>query len=162
MTRTIIEGFGEPDIAINSASIDRFGTVDDPARDESVPEHHPGVANIGSRALPRAASKVTGEGGRFVFVASNPGSRAGAAGLPDRASIKAAIDSHARGAARDPADKGITANGVLRRSAHPSRVGRLGRGSPLPQRLQLCRSTMPLLAPVYLPLLSVILPLTST
>jgi NAD(P)-dependent dehydrogenase (short-subunit alcohol dehydrogenase family) len=109
---TIIEQFGRLDIVINSASIDRFGTVDDPARDETVFEYYWGVANIGFRAIVRAASKVMGDGGRFVFVGSNLGIRPGAPGLSDMASIKAAIDGYARGAARDLADKGITVNVV--------------------------------------------------
>jgi 3-oxoacyl-[acyl-carrier protein] reductase len=109
---TIIEHFGHLDIVINSASIDRFGTVDDRDRDETMFGYYWGVANVGFRAIVRAAYKVMGEGGRFVLVGSNLGLRPGAPGLSDMASIKAVIDGYARGAARDLADKGITVNVV--------------------------------------------------
>ncbi|MRX06644.1 SDR family oxidoreductase [Pseudoduganella sp. FT25W] len=108
----IIAHFGRLDIVINSASIDRFGTADDPLRDDAMFEHYWAVANGGFRAIVRAASKVMGDGGRFVFVGSNLGVRPGAPGMSDMASIKAAIDGYARGAARDLADRGITVNVV--------------------------------------------------
>lgn len=110
--KTIIEQLGRLDIVVNSASIDRFGTADDAERDEAVFDHYWAVANMGFRAIVRAASKVMGNGGRFVFVGSNLGNRPGAPGISDMASIKAAIDGYARGAARDLADKGITVNVV--------------------------------------------------
>jgi 3-oxoacyl-[acyl-carrier protein] reductase len=109
---TIIERFGRLDIVVNSASIDCFGSADDTNRDEAVFEHYWAVANGGFRAIVRAASKVMGEGGRFVFVGSNLGVRPGSPGLSDMASIKAAIDGYARGAARDLAGRGITVNVV--------------------------------------------------
>jgi NAD(P)-dependent dehydrogenase (short-subunit alcohol dehydrogenase family) len=110
--QTIIERFGRLDIVVNSASIDRFGTVYDTERDEAVFEHYWAVANTGFRAIVRAASRVMGDGGRFVFVGSNLGVRPGAPGLSDMASIKAAIDGYARGTARDLAERGITVNVV--------------------------------------------------
>jgi NAD(P)-dependent dehydrogenase (short-subunit alcohol dehydrogenase family) len=110
--QTITERFGRLDIVVNSASIDRFGTADDAQRDEAVFEHYWAVANSGFRAIVRAASKVMGDGGRFVFVGSNLGVRPGAPGMSDMASIKAAIDGYARGAARDLAGRGITVNVV--------------------------------------------------
>ena len=110
--QAIIEQFGRLDIVVNSASIDRFGTADDAERDDAVFDHYWAVANSGFRAIVRAASKVMGDGGRFVFVGSNLGARPGAPGISDMASIKAAIDGYARGAARDLADRGITVNVV--------------------------------------------------
>jgi NAD(P)-dependent dehydrogenase (short-subunit alcohol dehydrogenase family) len=110
--QTIVERLGRLDIVVNSASIDRFGTADDAQRDDAVFDHYWAVANSGFRAIVRAASKVMGDGGRFVFVGSNLGVRPGAAGMSDMASIKAAIDGYARGAARDLADRGITVNVV--------------------------------------------------
>jgi NAD(P)-dependent dehydrogenase (short-subunit alcohol dehydrogenase family) len=107
--QTIVERLGRLDIVVNSASIDRFGTTDDAQRDDAVFDHYWAVANSGFRAIVRAASKVMGDGGRFVFVGSNLGVRPGAAGMSDMASIKAAIDGYARGAARD---LGITVNVV--------------------------------------------------
>jgi NAD(P)-dependent dehydrogenase (short-subunit alcohol dehydrogenase family) len=112
LIETIVRRLGRLDIVINSASIDRFGATDDPHRDESVFDHYWAVANTGFRAIVRAASRVMGEGGRFVFVGSNLGGRPGSPGLSDMASIKAAIDGYARGAARDLADRGITVNVV--------------------------------------------------
>lgn len=112
LIQDIIERYGRLDIVVNSASIDRFGTADDAQRDDAVFEHYWAVANGGLRAIVRAASKVMGDGGRFVFVGSNLGLRPGAPGLSDMASIKAAIDGYARGAARDLAERGITVNVV--------------------------------------------------
>jgi len=112
VVEAIVERFGKLDIVVNSASIDRFGAADDPARDDAMFEHYWAVANSGFRAIVRAASRVMGEGGRFVFVGSNLGVRPGAPGLSDMASIKAAIDGYARGAARDLAERGITVNVV--------------------------------------------------
>jgi 3-oxoacyl-[acyl-carrier protein] reductase len=112
LIQNIIERFGRLDIVVNSASIDRFGTADDAARDEAEFEHYWAVANSGFRAIVRAASRVMGDGGRFVFVGSNLGVRPGAPGMSDMASIKAAIDGYARGAARDLAERGITVNVV--------------------------------------------------
>jgi 3-oxoacyl-[acyl-carrier protein] reductase len=108
----IVERLGRLDIVVNSASIDRFGAADDPNRDDDVFEHYWAVANSGFRAIVRAASRVMGEGGRFVFVGSNLGVRPGAPGLSDMASIKGAIDGYARGVARDLAERGITVNVV--------------------------------------------------
>jgi NAD(P)-dependent dehydrogenase (short-subunit alcohol dehydrogenase family) len=110
--KTIVDTFGRLDIVINSASIDRFGSADDPERIDAVFEHYWAVANGGFRALVRAASKVMGDGGRFVFVGSNLGVRPGAPGMSDMAAIKAAIDGYARGTARDLAERGITVNVV--------------------------------------------------
>jgi NAD(P)-dependent dehydrogenase (short-subunit alcohol dehydrogenase family) len=112
LIQTIVERLGRLDIVVNSASIDRFGTAHDTERDEAVFEHYWAVANGGFRAIVRAASKVMGDGGRFVFVGSNLGVRPGAPGMSDMASIKAAIDGYARGAARDLAERGITVNVV--------------------------------------------------
>jgi NAD(P)-dependent dehydrogenase (short-subunit alcohol dehydrogenase family) len=112
LIQSIIERFGRLDIVVNSASIDRFGTADDAQRDEAVFEHYWAVANGGFRAIVRAASRVMDDGGRFVFVGSNLGVRPGAPGMSDMASIKAAIDGYARGAARDLAGRGITVNVV--------------------------------------------------
>jgi NAD(P)-dependent dehydrogenase (short-subunit alcohol dehydrogenase family) len=108
----IVKSLGRLDIVINNASIDRFGTADDPNRDESAFDYYWAVANVGFRAIVRAASKVMGEGGRFVFIGSNLSVRPGAPGLSDMASIKGAIDGYARGVARDLAHRGITANVV--------------------------------------------------
>jgi NAD(P)-dependent dehydrogenase (short-subunit alcohol dehydrogenase family) len=110
--QSVMERFGRLDIVVNSASIDRFGSADDAQRDEAVFEHYWAVANTGFRAMVRAASRVMGDGGRFVFVGSNLGVRPGAPGMSDMASIKAAIDGYARGAARDLAERGITVNVV--------------------------------------------------
>ncbi|WP_295994085.1 SDR family oxidoreductase [Rugamonas sp.] len=108
----IIERFGRLDIVVNNASIDRFGSAHDSERDEAAFDHYWAVANTGFRAIVRAASRVMGDGGRFVFVGSNLGVRPGAPGISDMASIKAAIDGYARGAARDLAERGITVNVV--------------------------------------------------
>lgn len=108
----IVERLGRLDIVVSNASIDRFGGVDDADRDEAVFEHYWAVAGTGMRAIVRAAARAMGEGGRFVFVGSNLGLRPGGAGLSDMASIKAAIDGYARGAARDLAGRGITVNVV--------------------------------------------------
>jgi 3-oxoacyl-[acyl-carrier protein] reductase len=110
--REIVAHFGRLDIVVNNASVDCFGAVDDPMRDETAFAHFWAVANVGFRAIVRAAAQVMGEGGRFVFVGSNLGVRPGAPGMADMASIKAAIDSYARGAARDLAGRGITVNVV--------------------------------------------------
>jgi NAD(P)-dependent dehydrogenase (short-subunit alcohol dehydrogenase family) len=112
MVDAIIERFGRLDIVINSASIDRFGSVDDSLRDDADFDHYWAIANGGFRAIVRAASRVMSDGGRFVFVGSNLGVRPGAPGLSDMAAIKAAIDGYARGAARDLAGRGITVNVV--------------------------------------------------
>lgn len=112
LIESIIDRYGRLDIVVNNASIDRFGTADDAGRDEAVFEHYWAVANAGFRAIVRAAAKVMGDGGRFVFVGSNLGVRPGAPGMSDMASIKAAIDGYARGAARDLAGRGITVNVV--------------------------------------------------
>jgi 3-oxoacyl-[acyl-carrier protein] reductase len=112
MIEEIIRRFGRLDIVVNSASIDRFGSADDAERDDAEFEHYWAVANGGFRAIVRAASRVMGEGGRFVFVGSNLGVRPGSPGLSDMAAIKAAIDGYARGAARDLAGRGITVNVV--------------------------------------------------
>ncbi|MFL6710511.1 MAG: SDR family NAD(P)-dependent oxidoreductase [Massilia sp.] len=112
MIASVMKQLGRLDIVVNNASIDRFGTVDDAGRDDAVFEHYWAVANTGLRAIVRAASRVMGDGGRFVFVGSNLGVRPGGAGLSDMASIKAAIDGYARGAARDLAGRGITVNVV--------------------------------------------------
>ncbi len=112
MIQEVVDRFGRLDIVVNSASIDCFGNIDDTERDDAMFEHFWAVANGGFRAIVRAASRVMGEGGRFVFVGSNLGVRPGAPGMSDMASIKAAIDGYARGAARDLADRGITVNVV--------------------------------------------------
>ncbi len=112
MIGSIIERFGRLDIVINNASIDRFGNVDDPQRDDEDFERYWAVANTGLRAIVRAASRVMTDGGRFVFVGSNLSVRPGAAGMSDMASIKASIDGYARGVARDLADRAITVNVV--------------------------------------------------
>jgi NAD(P)-dependent dehydrogenase (short-subunit alcohol dehydrogenase family) len=112
LIQSIIERYGRLDIVINNASIDRFGSADDAERDDAVFEHYWAVANAGFRAIVREASKVMGDGGRFVFVGSNLGVRPGAPGMSDMASIKAAIDGYARGAARDLAERGTTVNVV--------------------------------------------------
>lgn len=112
VVQTTLDKLGKLDIVVNSASIDRFGTADDASRDDAVFEHYWAVANVGFRAIVRAASKVMVAGGRFVFVGSNLGNRPGAPGLSDMASIKAAIDGYARGVARDLSDRGITVNVV--------------------------------------------------
>ncbi|MFA9218467.1 MAG: SDR family NAD(P)-dependent oxidoreductase [Sphingomonadaceae bacterium] len=109
---TIVEQFGQLDIVVNNASIDRFGSADDPDRDDTLFEHYWAVANSGFRAIVRAAAKAMATDGRFVFVGSNLGLRPGAPGISDMASIKAAIDGYARGAARDLAERGITVNVV--------------------------------------------------
>jgi NAD(P)-dependent dehydrogenase (short-subunit alcohol dehydrogenase family) len=108
----VVARFGRLDIVVNNASVDRFGSIDDPNRDEAVFEEFWAVANTGFRALVRSASKVMGEGGRFVFVGSNLGIRPGSPGLSDMAAVKAAIDGYARGAVRDLAGRGITVNVV--------------------------------------------------
>ncbi len=112
MIKQVIDEFGRLDIVVNSATIDRFGTADDPDRDESEFDRFWAIANTGFRAIVRAASKVMGEGGRFVFVSSNLGTRPGGPGMSDMAAVKGAIDGYARGVARDLCDRGITVNVV--------------------------------------------------
>jgi 3-oxoacyl-[acyl-carrier protein] reductase len=107
-----IERFGRLDVVVNNASVDVFGTADDANRDEAAFDRFWAVANVGFRAVVRAASKVMSDQGRFVFVGSNLGLRPGMPGLSDMASIKAAIDGYARGVARDLSGRGITVNVV--------------------------------------------------
>lgn len=112
LVAAVIERFGKLDIVVNNASIDVFGTVDDPERDDAAFDRFWAIANTGFRATVRAASKVMSDGGRFIFIGSNLGTRPGGPGISDMASIKAAIDGYGRGVARDLAHRDITVNVV--------------------------------------------------
>jgi len=108
----VVEHFGHLDIVVNNASIDVFGRVDDDERDEAAFDRFWAIANAGFRATVQAASKVIRDDGRFIFIGSNLGTHVGMPGFADMASIKAAIDGYARGAARDLSDRGVTVNVV--------------------------------------------------
>jgi len=151
---------GRLDIVVNSASIDRFGTAHDTERDEAVFEHYWAVANAGFRAIVRAASRVMGDGGRFVFVGSNLGVRPGAPGMSDMASIKAAIDGYARGAARDLAERGITVN-VVHAGFMETDINAHMRDAITPLLQNLCIKRFGLLEEVIAPILFLASPAAS-
>lgn len=108
----VAESFGRVDILVNNASIDVFGKVDDPQRDQEAFIKFWNVAVHGFMATVRSASRVLSDRGRIIFIGSNLGRRVGMPGLADMAAIKAAIDGYARGVARDLSDREITVNVV--------------------------------------------------
>jgi NAD(P)-dependent dehydrogenase (short-subunit alcohol dehydrogenase family) len=108
----VLQRFGALDILVANASIDAFGPVDDPGRDEELFDRFWAVTRTGLMATVRAASKVISDGGRLVLIGSGQGVRAGTSGVADNAASKAAIDGYTRGLARDLGPRRVTANVV--------------------------------------------------
>jgi NAD(P)-dependent dehydrogenase (short-subunit alcohol dehydrogenase family) len=108
----VLDRFGALDILVANASIDAFGRVDDPDRDEALFDRFWAVTRTGLMATVRAASRVISDDGRIVLIGSNQGTRAGMPGVADNAASKAAIDGYARGLARDLGPRRVTANVV--------------------------------------------------
>lgn len=108
----VMERFGALDILVANASIDQFGRVDDPDRDEDLFDHFWAVTRAGLMATVRGAVRVISDNGRIILIGSGQGARAGMAGVADNAASKAAIDGYAKGLARDLGTRGVTANVV--------------------------------------------------
>jgi NAD(P)-dependent dehydrogenase (short-subunit alcohol dehydrogenase family) len=108
----VLDRFGALDILVANASIDAFGRVDEPDRDEALFDRFWAVTRTGLMATVRAASRVISDDGRIILIGSNQGTRAGTPGVADNAASKAAIDGYARGLARDLGPRRVTANVV--------------------------------------------------
>jgi NAD(P)-dependent dehydrogenase (short-subunit alcohol dehydrogenase family) len=108
----VLDRFGALDILVANASIDAFGRVDDPDRDEELFDRFWAVTRAGLMATVRAVAQVISDDGRIILIGSNQGNRAGMPGVADNAASKAAIDGYARGLARDLGHRRVTANVV--------------------------------------------------
>jgi 3-oxoacyl-[acyl-carrier protein] reductase len=108
----VFEHFGALDILVANASIDAFGRVDDPDRDEQLFDRFWAVTRTGMMATVRAAARVISDDGRIIFIGSNHATRTGMPGAADNAASKAAIDGYARGLARDLGPRRVTSNVV--------------------------------------------------
>jgi NAD(P)-dependent dehydrogenase (short-subunit alcohol dehydrogenase family) len=108
----VLDRFRALDILVANASIDAFGRVDDPDRDEELFDRFWAVTRAGLMATVRGAARVISDDGRIVLIGSGQGVRAGTPGVADNAASKAAIDGYTRGLARDLGPRGVTANAV--------------------------------------------------
>lgn len=108
----VVDHFGRLDIFVANASIDAFGRVDDPDRDQDVFDRYWAVTNTGFMATTRAVSRVITDDGRIIAIGSNQATRAATSGVSDNAASKAAIDGYVRGLARDLGPRRVTANVV--------------------------------------------------
>jgi 3-oxoacyl-[acyl-carrier protein] reductase len=112
LARRVLDRFGALDILVANASIDAFGRVDDPDRDEELFDRFWAVTRAGLMATVRAAARVISDNGRIILIGSGQGVRAGMPGVADNAASKAAIDGYTKGLARDLGARQVTANVV--------------------------------------------------
>lgn len=108
----VVERFGRLDVLVANASVDSYGRIDDPDRDEAAFQRFWAVTLTGFMATVRAAARSIADDGRIVMVGSALGSRAGMPSIADNAASKAAIDGYARAAARDLGPRRVTVNVV--------------------------------------------------
>ncbi|MET4212906.1 SDR family oxidoreductase [Bradyrhizobium sp. LA2.1] len=102
--------FGRLDILVANAGVFAAAPID--ADDTVALDRMHAINVIGVIAAIRAASRFIGDGGRIIAMSSASATRAGAAGLADYASTKAAVAGYIKGAARDLGPKGITVNAL--------------------------------------------------
>ncbi len=102
--------FGRLDILVANAGV--FEAAPIGADDTVVLDRMHAINVAGVIAAIRAASQVMSDGGRIIAMSSAAATRAGAAGLADYASTKAAVAGYIKGAARDLGPKGITVNAL--------------------------------------------------
>jgi len=102
--------FGRLDILVANAGVFEAAPID--ADDTVALDRMHAINVIGVIAAIRAASRLIGDGGRIIAMSSASATRAGAAGLADYASTKAAVAGYITGAARDLGPKRITVNAL--------------------------------------------------
>jgi 3-oxoacyl-[acyl-carrier protein] reductase len=106
----VLREFGRLDILVANAGVFEVAPID--ADDTAALDRMHAINVIGVIAAIRAASRLIGEGGRIIAMSSAAAMRAGAAGLADYSSTKAAVAGYVKGAARDLGPTGITVNAL--------------------------------------------------
>lgn len=111
MVDAVMQQLGRLDIVVNNAGIAvQRQTVDDPMLRAAALDHQWQVNVMGPVAVTRAASRVMGDGGRFIYIGSAFGTHVHFPGFADYAGSKAALIGYAKGVARDLGSRNITAN----------------------------------------------------
>jgi NAD(P)-dependent dehydrogenase (short-subunit alcohol dehydrogenase family) len=108
----VVARFGGLDILVNNAAISVVPgwTIDDPDADIAALDRMHATNYTGVVAIIREAAKVMRDTGRIISISSGIGTRVGAPGFADYAATKAGLTGYTKGAARDLAPRGITAN----------------------------------------------------
>ncbi|MEV4129830.1 SDR family oxidoreductase [Nocardia sp. NPDC049707] len=109
---SVVADLGGLDILVNNAGVAAYGALGDESVDQPTLDRVREINVDGVIAAIRAAAGVLGDGGRIITVGSTLAARASTAGVADYAASKAAVIGYTKGAARDLAPRGITANVV--------------------------------------------------
>ncbi|RJO70931.1 SDR family oxidoreductase [Nocardia panacis] len=107
---SVVADLGGLDILVNNAGVVAYGALGDDSADHPTLDRLREVNIDGVITTIRAAANVLGAGGRIITVGSTLAARASTPGVADYAASKAAIIGYTKGAARDLAPRGITAN----------------------------------------------------